>query len=161
MYRGEVAALKTIKLESIFDLFFKVPSFYKELAGYTELRSYTIVRFLGRGESKENKSLYILSEYMDGGTLEKVIETKAEHSHRRKLQWLQALARGLRRMHSRGFVHKDIKPDNLLLNRFNELKIADLGISLFDQGKGYFKDKLHPPFFYAPEISLCDQYDLK
>lgn len=68
---------------------------------------------------------------------------------------------GLEYMHSQGWVHRDIKPDNLLIDHQFNLKIADLGFSTSfrDKPERRLKSVLGTPSFMAPEI-LCKQpYD--
>ena len=64
-------------------------------------------------------------------------------------------------MHSAGFAHRDLKPQNLLLdNKFN-LKIADFGFSALAQGRnctGLLDEQLGSPAYIAPEIHLGHAY---
>lgn len=43
---------------------------------------------------------------------------------------VKTMVSGLRLIHEKGFVHKDMKPDNILLDRYLEVKIGDLGIAV-------------------------------
>ena len=42
--------------------------------------------------------------------------------------------KGLRRMHGKGFVHKDIKPDNILIDDSEGAKIGDMGVAVHNEG---------------------------
>ena len=57
----------------------------------------------------------------------------------------------MRRIHSRGFVHKDIKPDNILINKNDRAKVGDLGIAL-PHSEGEYLYTIAPPKFSAPEL---------
>lgn len=60
---------------------------------------------------------------------------------------------GLHHMHEKGYVHRDLKPDNLLLSDQFMLKIGDFGFSCLKEGKkknGILKTKLGTPGYMAP-----------
>jgi serine/threonine protein kinase len=77
----------------------------------------------------------IFSEWMEGGSLESAINsgslyagTKAEQKER-LLDIAIQFARGLHYAHEAGLIHQDVKPDNVLLSKEGEAKVADFGIS--------------------------------
>ena len=152
--RAKPAALKKITLSTVFPSPALIKSFKNELFAYGALNSNSILRYYGYATKKEGLeiNLYILTEFMEGGSLQKVIKEKQSHSIRRRFQWLFSVIRGLRRIHEKGFVHKDIKPDNILLNKFSEAKIGDMGVAVHHGGTYYFSDFMAPIHYSAPEI---------
>lgn len=74
-------------------------------------------------------------EYIEGGTLEELLEASPDRSVAWSLDLLTQLALGLQAIHSHGIVHRDIKPQNLLVTKSGQLKIADFGISVQARAK--------------------------
>ncbi|XP_076047412.1 serine/threonine-protein kinase Chk1-like [Oratosquilla oratoria] len=74
---------------------------------------------------KVGQTLFMYLEYANGGSLGDLKEALAEHD---ALRYFEQLREGVDFLHSRGVVHRDIKPDNLLLTEDEVLKIADLGL---------------------------------
>jgi serine/threonine protein kinase len=70
---------------------------------------------------------FLVMEYVSGGTVAKQIE-RAVYDDETALRWSAQLVHGVRFLHSQGFIHRDIKPNNLLLSEAGDLKIGDLGI---------------------------------
>lgn len=68
---------------------------------------------------------------------------------------------GIRRMHAKGFVHKDIKPANILINARKDVKLGDMGIATHDQGREYFSGQIGPVMYTAPEVFTQPRYDKK
>ncbi len=64
-------------------------------------------------------------------------------------------------MHAKGFVHKDIKPDNVLVDSENNAKLGDMGIALYDFGKGYFRGQLGTILYTAPEVHKQEKFNNK
>lgn len=59
-------------------------------------------------------------------------------------------------MHANEIVHRDIKPDNLLLSKDNVLKIVDFGVSeMFVKGNDKLKKSAGSPAFMAPELCIA------
>ena len=77
----------------------------------------------------------IFSEWMDGGSLEKAIQTgelyrgTADEQQARILDIAIQFARGLHYAHEAGLIHQDVKPDNVLLTKEGEAKVADFGLA--------------------------------
>lgn len=74
----------------------------------------------------------IFSEWMDGGSLKNIIEDGSlygDGAEERILDIAIQFARGLHYTHEQGLIHQDVKPDNLLLTKTGEAKVADFGIA--------------------------------
>lgn len=69
-------------------------------------------------------------EYVEGGTLDRILQHSPEFSISWSVNLLSQLALGLREIHRHGIIHRDIKPQNLLVTANNQLKIADFGIAV-------------------------------
>ena len=67
-------------------------------------------------------SVYIIMEYVDGGTFKRL---PADLSKRIFIYLLT----GLQHIHSQGILHRDIKPDNILITKDNQMKITDFGVA--------------------------------
>ena len=163
IYKGEICALKTITLAGEEKDSTKFQTFINELLAYSEIHSENILQFYGRAakQYEDHVELYLLMEFMEKGSIKDVIERNESLSLRRKFQWILALIKGIRRIHAKGFVHKDIKPDNILVSSQYKIKIGDMGIAIHDQGKGYFRNPIAPLIYSAPEIRFVGKFDNK
>src|SRR5918912_1339379 len=72
---------------------------------------------------------YIVMEYLGGGSLEAKLRDGGAQSPRQVCQWLEQAARALDAAHREGVVHRDVKPANLLLDRSDNVHVADFGIA--------------------------------
>ena len=113
-------------------------SFLLELAAYRELSGPYIVRTYGYADrelpASHNRSsktqFMILMELMGRGSLQDLIESPQNQlSLRRKLTMSRQVASGMRRIHQHGMVHRDIRPDNILVTDDYIAKIGDMGIA--------------------------------
>jgi len=95
---------------------------------------------------------YFAMEYVDGGTATELIQTCGGHvPEPTALNIIGQAAAGLAAAHALGMVHKDVKPDNILLTKEGVAKLADLGISQ-SAGTGATNEFWASPPYAAPEI---------
>jgi tRNA A-37 threonylcarbamoyl transferase component Bud32/tetratricopeptide (TPR) repeat protein len=72
---------------------------------------------------------YIVMEYLAGGSLDDVLRKSGAQSPQRVSTWLEQAGRALDAAHARGVVHRDVKPGNLMLDREENVYVADFGIA--------------------------------
>lgn len=131
-----------------------VDRFRKEARAAAQLNHPNVVTVYDVGE--EGGQHYLSMEYMDGGSVESHLSTKGRFHWREALGVLRDAAAGLVYAESRGIVHRDIKPDNLMRNADGATKIADLGLAVQveqahvdgERGKVF-----GTPHFLAPELA--------
>src|SRR5690606_5389657 len=104
-----------------------VERFKREAKNQAKLNHPNIVPVYGFTE--EVNIIGIVMEYVEGETLDQLIERKGRLNLLESLKILQQILRGTGYAHSKGFVHRDIKPSNIILNLEGEAKIMDFGIS--------------------------------
>jgi serine/threonine protein kinase len=79
---------------------------------------------------------YLVTEFVDGGTLKTWARTEAR-TWRQIVDFLVGVADGLAAAHAAGFVHRDVKPENILISRNGYAKLADFGLTkLFEPTDG-------------------------
>lgn len=72
---------------------------------------------------------YIVMEFVDGPSLRQVLQRRGRLTAGQALTIIEPVARALARAHSRGLIHRDVKPENILLSDDGRAKIADFGIA--------------------------------
>ncbi len=97
--------------------------------------------------------LGIVMEYVEGESLEKVIERQGRFNLYDVIYIIKQLLLGIGYAHSKGFVHRDIKPSNIILNKEGITKIMDFGISksLFDNSMTKTGSKIGTVYYMSPE----------
>ena len=70
---------------------------------------------------------YIVMELIDGITLKQYMEKRGQLNWRESLHFITQIMRGLSHAHSRGIIHRDIKPQNIMVLRDGSVKVADFG----------------------------------
>lgn len=100
------------------------------------------------------KNLYIVTEYIEGETLAKRL-TKSKRPFREEdaAYVLHQLASAINHCHSNNVVHRDIKPDNIMIDGDLNVTLIDFGLSKVFSKKKLLKSKAGSPLFMAPEIS--------
>ncbi len=84
--------------------------------------------------SGENFFAYSM-DYISGGSLADLMESKKQLSMVDIMHILSQACCGVSAIHSAGIIHRDIKPDNILVSTNGEIKVADLGVARLDDGR--------------------------
>jgi tRNA A-37 threonylcarbamoyl transferase component Bud32 len=104
-----------------------VERFKREARSVAQLQHPNIVTVIDRGE--EDGRQYIVFEYIDGENLKELVVRKGRLDVRAALEIALEIARGLGFAHEHGLVHRDVKPQNVLLNGDGGAKVTDFGIA--------------------------------
>ena len=100
----------------------------REAKSAARLHHPNVVAVLDQGHTADGV-LYLVLEYVDGPTLRDVVAHEAPMTPRRTLDLLIPVLRGLTQAHRIGLVHRDVKPENVLLTRDGQVKVADFGLT--------------------------------
>ena len=122
-----LVAVKIIDERLVQDSRFKV-RFMREAYAAGQLVHHNIVQVYDFGA--DEAIVWFSMEYVDGNTLGKLLATQGRLDPNTAAGYILQAARGLEYAHQRGMVHRDIKPDNLMLNQHGIIKVADLGLVL-------------------------------
>ncbi|KAJ1660457.1 hypothetical protein IWQ61_000636 [Dispira simplex] len=127
----------------------------REVAIFKKLRHPNIIRLYEVINDPDHDGLYMVYEVCEKGPLievrlHQIVEPCPETEARGFFR--QALL-GIEYLHHTGIIHRDIKPDNLLLDHTGQLKIVDFGISeMFEKTSDMIKRSAGSPAFMAPEL---------
>jgi eukaryotic-like serine/threonine-protein kinase len=124
---GRDVALKVLRRQYAGDEEF-AERFKREAMSAASLSHPNIVQVYDRGETEEGYS-YIAMEYVPGGTLKERISREGPLEAADAAQLGAQVAEALGAAHDRGMVHRDIKPQNVLLTSRGGAKVADFGIA--------------------------------
>ena len=109
-----------------------VENFQNEAVALDRVRHPNIISRLGHGTARDARGTlfhYLVLEYLEGGDLHKACREK-QLNLKQAFKYLEQVCAGLRHAHRNGVIHRDIKPQNLLLTKDREtVKIADFGVA--------------------------------
>ena len=156
--RREVFALKKIKCGSNEDL----NSVSQELKSVGKLKHQHVMQLIEtRCKQKDTfwAEVYMIFEYCSGGTLSAQLDKPSNKE--RNIKWMRQLAHAVTYIHALALVHRDLKPDNILLSGNDDIKVGDFGLARdFPLRKEedetwasyYMSAKCGTLFYMAPEV---------
>ena len=130
-----------------------VERFYREGRAAAQLNHANIVQAFDVGES--NGFHYFVMEFVEGCTVYDELAEGKIYSEREAVDIITQIARALLHAHERGFIHRDVKPKNIMLTKDRIPKLADMGLAreatdhqaaLAEAGRAY-----GTPYYIAPE----------
>ena len=124
---GQEVAVKIIKKNS---RLIDTSHIKEEINILKQLDHPNIVKFYDYIET--NLKIYIIMEYIKGGTLKRLIETKHSFSENEACIIIEKLLSAIAYIHSKNVCHRDVKPENIMMNDYNDLtslKLVDFGLS--------------------------------
>lgn len=120
-------AVKVLRLDFAEDEEF-IRRFHREAQSATSLAHPNIVNIYDVGE--EDSIYYIVMEYVDGQTLKQYIQQNSPIRIDDALEIMKQLTSAISHAHQNHIIHRDIKPHNILIDRYGNVKITDFGIAM-------------------------------
>ena len=105
--------------------------FDREARAAARLSHPNVVSVFDQGQDREgsNSRPYIVMEYVEGQTLRDVLNREAPMSPARALELMEPVLAALATAHNAGLVHRDVKPENVLISDRGQVKVADFGLA--------------------------------
>ena len=159
---GRVVALKTLSLTHGLDGVAKrqaIERFQREGRGVAGLRHANIAQIYDVGEEQGRQ--YIVMEYCEGVSLRDIIQFENSLNDARVKRIVEQLLDALETAHAKGIVHRDVKPENIIIGKSDILKLTDFGVAKF-MGDGRLTQTgqaLGSPAYMAPEQVLGKPVD--
>ncbi len=100
-------------------------------------------------------------EYVEGGNLKDKIEEKKVIEENKIIDWFIEICEGIKYIHNKKIIHRNLKPNNIFLTKDNHIKIGDFGISNILYNESQPKTKIRNAFYLSPEIMNGQSYDYK
>jgi len=124
----------------------------------SKLEHPNVVHTLAYGKARNR--YYIVMEFLAGGNLASLLQTHSPAVEGRKIEIMRQAARGLEYVHSRGLIHRDISPRNVMLTADGAAKLIDFGVSI-SKADHVLKRGLRTgrPGYMAPELIRDYMYD--
>lgn len=120
-------AVKALRMEYADDQEF-IARFDREAQSATSLSHPNVVSIYDVGE--EDHLLYMIMEYVDGMTLKEYIQKNGPLDVQEALDIMNQISSAIAHAHANNIVHRDIKPQNILINHFGQAKVTDFGIAI-------------------------------
>ena len=150
---GRFVAIKVLKPEFSEDRGF-VAKFRTEAQSAAGLEHPNIVNIYDVGS--EEGLHYIVMEYVEGITLKTYIEKKGQLSFKEAVSIAIQVARGIEAAHNKQIIHRDIKPQNIMISTEGKVKVMDFGIASVFQYRQLGCDGIGSLFFSgAGEKRVC------
>ncbi len=110
-----------------------------------------------------DKLQYIVMEYVEGITLKEYIEQQGKINWKESLYFVTQILRSLQHAHDKGIVHRDIKPQNIILLSNGTIKVTDFGIARFSRSetKTMTDSAIGSVHYISPEQAKGDITDNK
>ena len=126
MRTGHNVAVKVLRPEFNEDSEF-IGRFQREAEAASKMTHHNIVNLLDVGMDGENR--YLVMEYVQGKTLKEVIQERGKINPPLACQIAIRILSALEHAHRNGIIHRDIKPQNILVHSDGHIKVADFGIA--------------------------------
>ena len=145
---GRYVAIKVLKSEFSEDVNF-VTKFRTEASSAAGLEHPNIVNIYDVGS--ENEFHYIVMEYVEGITLKTYIEKKGQLSFKEAVSIAIQVGRGIEAAHNKGIIHRDIKPQNIIISTEGKVKVTDFGIAKAVTSNTINSDVMGSVHYTSPE----------
>ena len=145
---GRNVAIKVLKPEFSEDLNF-VTKFRTEAQSAAGLEHPNIVNIYDVGS--ERGMHYIVMEYVEGITLKTYIEKKGQLSFKEAVSIAIQVGRGIEAAHNKGIIHRDIKPQNIIISTEGKVKVTDFGIARAANSNTISSDVMGSVHYSSPE----------
>lgn len=145
---GRFVAIKVLKSEFSDDVNF-VTKFRTEAQSAAGLEHPNIVNIYDVGS--ENGMHYIVMEYVEGITLKTYIEKKGQLSFKEAVSIAIQVGRGIEAAHNKHIVHRDIKPQNIMISTEGKVKVMDFGIARAATSNTINSDVMGSVHYSSPE----------
>jgi serine/threonine protein kinase len=150
-FSGQIVAIKVVPANMLSNQTL-LKRFEAEFRAASKLNHPNVVRAIDYGTVSGRP--YLVMEFVDGESLGQRLEREGTISEDESIRIVAQAAEGLQEAHNNGMIHRDIKPDNIMVTRDGQVKIADLGLvketeqdmNLTRTGRG-----LGTPHFMSPE----------
>ncbi len=150
-------SFKVLKEEFIDEEF--IGKFSKEARAAARIAHVNIANVYDVGN--DGNIYYIVMEYVDGYTLKDIIKTKAPFTNEEVLGISIQIANALEVAHSNNIVHRDIKPQNILVTKEGGIKVTDFGIARATTSNTITTDTMGSVHYFSPEQARGGYVDFK
>lgn len=145
---GRFVAIKVLKQEFAEDVNF-VTKFRTEAQSAAGLEHPNIVNIYDVGS--EEGFHFIVMEYVEGITLKTYIEKKRQLSYKEAISIAIQVGRGIEAAHNKNIVHRDIKPQNIMISTEGKVKVTDFGIARAATSNTIHSDVMGSVHYSSPE----------
>jgi len=156
---NEQVAIKTLRAETLADPGV-LERFKSEIRLARHISSKHVVRTHDIGEHRG--VYYLTMEYVEGITVRSLLDTRGKLGVAPTLAIASQLAQSLAAAHEQGVIHRDIKPQNLLLDATGVLKVMDFGVARLQGHQTHLTEVgtlVGTPSYMAPEQLLSENFD--
>ncbi|HEY1188374.1 MAG TPA: protein kinase, partial [Gemmata sp.] len=142
-----------------------IERFLREGRAAAALDHPNIVRIFDVGQ--QGDVYFLAMEYVNGQTLEQLVKASGALSCGRAVEYIAQAAAGLQHAYEKGFVHRDIKPDNLIVTRDGTVKVLDMGLARSSADADKVTEMLDAGAvvgttdFIAPEQAMSGAVDIR
>lgn len=147
----EVVAIKTLPQRAVSSSPEDVERFKREIRVARKITHRNVLRTFDYGEA--DGWYFISMEYVRGYTLADMLEHPDRMTMRSALGVMRQISRGLEAAHEQGVIHRDIKPQNVLIDHKGEVKLMDFGIARMQEAEAMTQQGIivGTPHYMSPE----------
>jgi len=140
-----------------------IAAFKQEAKVAGQLNHHNVVSVHDFGKTDDGN--YFLSmEFVDGENIQEILQRKGKLSTAQSVIIISEVAKALKFAHSKSIIHSDVKPQNILLDKNGNVKVADLGLAKYF-GKSSFDRKqntvMGTPYYMSPEQATKGRVDAR
>ncbi|HZU99226.1 MAG TPA: protein kinase [Planctomycetota bacterium] len=154
-----LVALKVLSPQLAIDTEY-VARFHREALAAAQLKHPNVVGVIEHGTDQVNGVHFIAFEFLDGMSVENILKAKKKFPEREALAIARAVASALAQAEKAGIVHRDIKPDNVIVGRDGVPRLIDLGLAKKQEEKTQMTVVgvlMGTPQYMAPEQALGEK----